>query len=70
MPFYTWAKIYLLTIPVFFAVDLLWLGVVARTFHRANLHNLLSPEVNWPAAFAFYFTEVTQLPQKTLHSPP
>lgn len=55
MPLNFWVRIYLLTIPVFFAVDLLWLGFVARKFYRANLQHLLSPAVNWPAAFAFYF---------------
>ena len=48
-------KLYLLTIPVFFAIDLLWLGVVARNFYQDNLAHLLSPDVNWPAAFMFYF---------------
>lgn len=48
-------KLYLLTIPVFFAIDLLWLGVVAKDLYQKNLGHLLSPDVNWPAAFAFYF---------------
>jgi uncharacterized membrane protein len=48
-------KLYLLTIPVFFAIDLLWLGVVAKNFYQNNLAHLLSPAVNWPAAFLFYF---------------
>lgn len=48
-------KLYLLTIPVFFAIDLLWLGVVAKNFYQNNLAHLLSPAVNWPAALAFYF---------------
>lgn len=47
-------KLYLLTIPVFFAIDLLWLGVVAKKFYHNNLAPLLSPAVNWPAALAFY----------------
>lgn len=47
-------QLYLLTIPVFFVIDLLWLGVIARGFYRTNLAHLLSPSVNWPAAFAFY----------------
>ena len=46
-------KLYLLTIPVFFAIDLLWLGVIAKGLYQKNLGHLLSPEVNWPAAFAF-----------------
>lgn len=48
-------KLYLLTVPVFFAVDLLWLGVLARDFYQHNLDHLLSATVNWPAAFLFYF---------------
>jgi uncharacterized membrane protein len=48
------AKLYLLTVPVFLAIDLLWLGVLARGFYRDNLAHLLSPTVNWPAALLFY----------------
>ena len=47
-------KLYLLTIPVFFAVDMIWLGFAARSFYKKHLGYILSPEVNWPAAIAFY----------------
>jgi uncharacterized membrane protein len=47
-------KLYLLTVPVFFVIDLIWLGVVARGFYRDNLAHLLSATVNWPAAIVFY----------------
>ena len=50
-----WVKLYLATIPVFFAIDMVWLGYLARNFYQSNLRHLLSPEVNWPAAFIFYF---------------
>lgn len=50
-----YVKLYLLTIPVFFAIDLLWLGVVAKNLYQNNLSHLLSPTVNWPAALMFYF---------------
>ncbi|MGV8079725.1 MAG: DUF2177 family protein [Syntrophales bacterium] len=46
--------LYLLTVPVFFAIDLVWLGLVARGFYRHNLGHLLRPDVNWAAAFLFY----------------
>ena len=45
--------IYLISIPVFMIVDLLWLGVVARSFYQDKLGHLLGP-VNWPAAIVFY----------------
>lgn len=48
-------KLYLLTMPIFFAIDLLWLGVVAKNLYQKNLTHLLGPEVNWPAALVFYF---------------
>lgn len=47
-------KLYLLTVPVFFAIDLIWLGLVARSFYQKHLGYILSPEVNWPAAIVFY----------------
>ncbi len=39
---------------VFFAVDMLWLGVVARGFYRRQLGALLADSVNWTAAIVFY----------------
>lgn len=47
-------KLYLLTVPVFFAIDMLWLGVIAKNLYQENLSHLLSPDVNWPAAMLFY----------------
>jgi uncharacterized membrane protein len=53
-----WFKLYLFTVPVFFAIDMLWLGYLARNFYKTQLQHLLSPEVNWPAAFIFYFVYI------------
>ena len=47
-------KLYLLTIPIFFVIDLIWLGVVAKSFYQKNLKYILSPNVNWTAAIIFY----------------
>jgi len=47
-------KLYALTVPVFFIVDLIWLGVVAKGFYQKNLNHILSPQVNWSAAIIFY----------------
>lgn len=47
-------KLYLLTVPVFFAIDMVWLGAVAVRFYQSNLKHLLSDQVNWPAAIIFY----------------
>jgi uncharacterized membrane protein len=45
---------YGLTAVAFFALDLTWLGVVARDYYRGHLGPLLRPDVLWPAALAFY----------------
>jgi len=49
---YLW--LYLLTVPVFFAIDMVWLGLVAKNFYRSQLGDFLGP-VNWTAAVVFYF---------------
>ena len=45
--------LYLATVPVFLAIDMLWLGVVAKGFYQEKLVNFLGP-VNWVAAISFY----------------
>lgn len=49
-----YAKIYLSMLICFLAVDLLWLGVVARGFYQQQLAFLLRPSPNWPIAVLFY----------------
>lgn len=47
-------KLYLISLLAFFAIDMLWLGLVARTFYRRHLGFLMAPSPNWPAALIFY----------------
>lgn len=46
--------LYLLTLVVFFVIDMIWLGVVAKGFYRRQLGALMAPKVNWTAAMLFY----------------
>ena len=46
--------LYLLTLPVFFGIDMLWIGVLAKDFYRKSLGHLLRPDINWAAALIFY----------------
>jgi uncharacterized membrane protein len=46
--------LYLLTLPVFFGIDMLWIGIMAKDFYRNNLGHLLRPDINWAAALIFY----------------
>jgi uncharacterized membrane protein len=47
-------KLYFATLIAFFAVDIVWLGLVARTFYRKYLGFLMAPSPNWLAAIIFY----------------
>ena len=47
-------KLYLIALPVFFAIDMVWLGLVAKGFYRRQIGFLMRDGFNWPAAIAFY----------------
>ncbi len=54
-------KPYLVTFGVFFIIDLLWLGVVAKNVYAKYLGHLMAPKVNWTAAILFYIIYVVAL---------
>lgn len=45
---------YGIVLVVFFAIDMVWLGVVAKDFYAKHLGYLMAPKVNWIAALVFY----------------
>lgn len=45
---------YIVSVPVFFIVDMIWLGVIAKGFYRKALEPLITPNINWIAAIIFY----------------
>ncbi len=45
--------LYVMTIPAFFLIDMIWLGTVATKFYQSQIGFLLGP-VNWIAAIVFY----------------
>jgi len=49
-----YVHIYLIAVVIFFAIDMVWLGFVARNFYKKYLGHLLSDTVNWPVAIIFY----------------
>lgn len=51
---FTFMKLYGITFIIFFAIDLFWLGVVAKNIYKQHLGELMSPTVNWVAAIIFY----------------
>lgn len=47
-------KLYFIALPVFFAIDMVWLGLVAKNFYAKHIGFLMTPNVNWTAAIIFY----------------
>ena len=47
-------KLYAVALPTFLVMDLIWLGVVARSFYQSQMGHLMRAQVNWVAAIAFY----------------
>jgi len=52
-------KLYAVAVVTFLVIDLLWLGVVARSFYQAQMGHLMRSGVNWVAAISFYLVFVT-----------
>ena len=47
-------KLYCLALPIFFGLDMVWLGVAAKSFYTKQIGFLMTPKVNWAAAILFY----------------
>jgi uncharacterized membrane protein len=47
-------KLYICTLLAFFAIDMVWLALVARGFYQKHLGFLLRTNPNWLAAIIFY----------------
>lgn len=45
---------YMATAATFLVVDLVWLGLIARSFYREQLGALMLEQINVPAAILFY----------------
>ena len=58
MPIVQFLKLYAATAAVFFALDLTWLGVVAKEFYRAQLGHLVRSDTQWVPALLFYLIYV------------
>lgn len=54
-------KLYLIALPIFFAFDMVWLGLVAKNFYREQIGTLMKPDVNFAAAGIFYLVFILGL---------
>jgi uncharacterized membrane protein len=54
-------KIYAIALFVFIALDMVWLGLVAKNFYRDQIGFLMKSEINWTAAIGFYLLFIVGL---------
>ena len=54
-------RLFLIALPVFFAIDMVWLVLVAKNFYKEQIGFLMKPDINWLAAIIFYLLFITGL---------
>jgi uncharacterized membrane protein len=54
-------KLFGIALPVFFAIDMLWLGFIAKDFYAKQIGGLMKPDINWTAAVIFYLIFIAGL---------
>jgi uncharacterized membrane protein len=54
-------KLFLIALPVFFAIDMVWLVLIAKNFYRKQVGFLMRPDINWTAAIVFYLIFIAGL---------
>jgi len=47
-------KLYTIVLPVFFAIDMFWLGFVAKKFYADQIGFIMKTNINWVAVIIFY----------------
>jgi uncharacterized membrane protein len=47
-------KLYLVALVIFFAIDLLWLGVISKNLYKSQIGHLMTDQIRWGAAALFY----------------
>jgi uncharacterized membrane protein len=53
-----WVAVYVASLAVFLAIDLVWLGKIARGFYRRQLADLMLEKLKWQPALGFYLLYV------------
>lgn len=54
-------KLSLIALPVFFLIDMVWLGLIAKNFYREQIGFLMKTDINWLAAIIFYLIFIAGL---------
>ena len=56
-----WIRTYAVSLASFLLLDMVWLGLVARSFYRSQLGNMLASDVRWLPAVLFYMLFVAAI---------
>jgi uncharacterized membrane protein len=54
-------KLFLVALTAFFAIDMVWLVLIARKFYQDKIGFLMRPDINWLAAIIFYLLFIAGL---------
>lgn len=54
-------KHFIIALPVFFVIDMVWLVLVAKKFYQEQIGFLMRPDINWVAAIIFYLLFIAGL---------
>ena len=54
-------KLFIIALPVFFVIDMVWLVLVAKKFYQEQIGFLMRPDINWFAAIIFYLLFIAGL---------
>ena len=54
-------KLYSIALPVFFVIDMVWLGLIAKSFYAKQIGYLMKTDINWTAAILFYLLFIVGL---------
>jgi uncharacterized membrane protein len=57
----TFVRLFLIALPVFFIIDIVWLVFVAKNFYQKQIGFLMKPDINWLAAIVFYLLFIAGL---------
>lgn len=47
-------KLYFIALPIFLALDMVWLGLISKKFYAKQIGFLMKTDINWIAALIFY----------------
>jgi uncharacterized membrane protein len=54
-------RLFLIALPTFFVIDIVWLVLVARKFYKNQLGFLMKPNIGWTPAILFYLLFIAAL---------